>query len=246
MKRIRDTAMQRNGPPPSVNVLSSALLPSPSSSLLTSSLLSLHPHFQGPETKQQEKAPWVPKQRAIPSKGEAFSQEFKEGLGFIKTAQGERRESSLSSSAGFAILLLLWLCVLVAFECRENAALLAFLPPLSSLNQHPTRTPTSAERNIWYYRDRLSVPRGPCTLPTLREAWCQGVIDENTLIWGQGQVDWLPIRNVRLLTASIRTPEVRFTTWVKKTFALQPNLDKVRQQRNAQRINVSNQVDTMI
>lgn len=34
-------------------------------------------------------------------------------------------------------------------------------------------------------RDRLSTPRGPCSLPVLREAWTQGVIDANTLVWGQ-------------------------------------------------------------
>lgn len=33
--------------------------------------------------------------------------------------------------------------------------------------------------------DRMSVPRGPCSLPVLREAWTQGVVDENTLVWGQ-------------------------------------------------------------
>ena len=38
-------------------------------------------------------------------------------------------------------------------------------------------------RNVWYYRDRLSVPRGPCTMPVLREAWSNGVIDENTIVW---------------------------------------------------------------
>ena len=34
-------------------------------------------------------------------------------------------------------------------------------------------------------RDRMSSPRGPCSLPVLREAWTQGVIDEHTLVWGQ-------------------------------------------------------------
>ena len=30
---------------------------------------------------------------------------------------------------------------------------------------------TVTAKNVWYYRDRMSVPRGPCTLPVLREAW---------------------------------------------------------------------------
>jgi GH35 family endo-1,4-beta-xylanase len=41
----------------------------------------------------------------------------------------------------------------------------------------------------------------------LREAWTQGVIDEHTLIWGQGLADWLPIKNVRTLVPQIRTVE---------------------------------------
>ena len=36
-----------------------------------------------------------------------------------------------------------------------------------------------------------------------------GIIDENTLVWGQGLADWLPIRNVRTLVAQIRTMEGR-------------------------------------
>ena len=63
------------------------------------------------------------------------------------------------------------------------------------------------KKNVWYYRDRISVPRGPCTLPVLREAWVNGVIDENTLIWGQGLIDWLPAKNIRTLIPQIRTPE---------------------------------------
>jgi hypothetical protein len=35
----------------------------------------------------------------------------------------------------------------------------------------------------------------------------QGVVDENTLVWGQGLIDWLPMRNVKLLVAQVRTPE---------------------------------------
>ena len=35
----------------------------------------------------------------------------------------------------------------------------------------------------------------------------QGVVDENTLVWGQGLYDWLPMKNVKLLLPMIRTPE---------------------------------------
>jgi hypothetical protein len=62
-------------------------------------------------------------------------------------------------------------------------------------------------KNIWYYRDRMSIPRGPCPLHVLKDAWVQGCIDENTLVWGQGLYDWLPAKNVKLLLPMIRTPE---------------------------------------
>jgi hypothetical protein len=39
----------------------------------------------------------------------------------------------------------------------------------------------------------------------------QGVVDENTLVWGQGLIDWLPMRNVKLLVAQVRTPEGEWT-----------------------------------
>lgn len=62
-------------------------------------------------------------------------------------------------------------------------------------------------KNIWYYRDRMNVPRGPCPLHVLKDAWVQGVIDENTLLWGQGLYDWLPAKNIKLLLPMVRTPE---------------------------------------
>ena len=51
--------------------------------------------------------------------------------------------------------------------------------------------------------------RGPCNLHVLRDCWVHGVIDENTLVWGQGLADWLPVRNVRTLVPQIRTVEGR-------------------------------------
>lgn len=106
---------------------------------------------------------------------------------------------------------------------------------------------TATRSNVWYYRDRASVPRGPCSLPVLREAWVQGVIDENTLIWGQGLVDWLPVKNVRTLVPQIRTVEVQVATWIKRTFALKPALEDIRKQRAQQRAGPfkTSQVDDM-
>ena len=41
----------------------------------------------------------------------------------------------------------------------------------------------------------------------LRECWVHGVIDDGTLVWGQGLMDWLPVKNVRTLVPQIRTFE---------------------------------------
>merc|ERR1719265_1321742 len=85
-------------------------------------------------------------------------------------------------------------------------------------------------RNVWYYRDRLSTPRGPCTLPVLRESWAKGFIDDKTLIWGNGCIDWIPIRNIALLSSAIRTPEVQLATWLKKKLVLTGKLVQVRKE----------------
>merc|ERR1711918_116033 len=97
-------------------------------------------------------------------------------------------------------------------------------------------------RNVWYYRDRLSVVRGPCTLPVLREAWAGGIIDDKTLVWGNGLIDWIPIRNVSLLTSSIRTPEVQLATWFKKKIWFERKLHQVRKMREAIRVVYGNQL----
>ena len=59
--------------------------------------------------------------------------------------------------------------------------------------------------NIWYYKDRAGVARGPCTLTTVRKAWVHGVIDQYTLMWGQGLEAWYPMRNVVGLVTNIQS-----------------------------------------
>ncbi|KAG1675778.1 hypothetical protein FOA52_012434 [Chlamydomonas sp. UWO 241] len=102
-------------------------------------------------------------------------------------------------------------------------------------------------KNTWYYRDRMSVPRGPCPLHVLKDAWVQGVIDENTLMWGQGLADWLPAKNVKLLLPMVRTPEVQLGAWMKRTFSLKPALNRIRETRKDVRVagNLSMQVEAM-
>merc|ERR1719235_2576437 len=97
-------------------------------------------------------------------------------------------------------------------------------------------------RSVWSYRDRFLIPRGPCTLPVLREAWSKGIIDDKTLVWGTGLIDWIPIRNVWLLSSAIRTPEVQLATSLKKLF-FGPLLKQVRKNREQFRMIRSNQIE---
>ena len=70
----------------------------------------------------------------------------------------------------------------------------------------PTRLPAAAlEDNIWWYKDRAGLSRGPLQLTTLRACWVQGVVDEATLVWGQGLEAWYPVRNVVGLVANIQS-----------------------------------------
>ena len=63
------------------------------------------------------------------------------------------------------------------------------------------------EDNIWWYKDRAGLPRGPLQITGLRACYAQGVVDDQTLVWGQGLTGWYPIRNVIGLTANIRNLE---------------------------------------
>lgn len=76
----------------------------------------------------------------------------------------------------------------------------------------------ATQRNLWYYRDRLMVPRGPCSVSTLKRCWAQGIIDGDTLIWGQGMMEFAPIKNVFTLTGQIRSWDVRLACAIKKPF----------------------------
>ncbi|DBB11066.1 TPA: hypothetical protein ACH3X3_006531 [Trebouxia sp. C0006] len=87
---------------------------------------------------------------------------------------------------------------------------------------------TATRNNVWYYRDRV-----------------HGIIGEDTLVWGQGLHDFLPVRNIRTLVPQIRTLEVQAATWVKRTFALKPALNQIRKERAEHRQAQSDQVDTM-
>lgn len=45
----------------------------------------------------------------------------------------------------------------------------------------------------WFYKDRLGRTRGPMELVGLKTAWCAGIIDKHTFIWGDDMDEWAPI-----------------------------------------------------
>ena len=57
---------------------------------------------------------------------------------------------------------------------------------------------------------------------------------------------WRPLQAVcPLLTLPVRGSAVQLATWVKKTFALRPALNRIRRQRPEQRDHQSDQVEGM-
>jgi len=89
--------------------------------------------------------------------------------------------------------------------------------------------------NIWYYRDRLNIARGPCDINTLRKCWISGLIDENTLMWGHGLDEWLPAKNIKTIINQIRTIEVQLSTFVKRELVIKPNINQIRELNNYKR-----------
>ena len=70
------------------------------------------------------------------------------------------------------------------------------------------------KRTIYRYRDRSGLPRGPMTIDILKKCWINGIIDENTLMWGNGLGDWVPMRNVRGMAEVLHEPKTVFLKWL--------------------------------
>merc|ERR1711976_513338 len=104
---------------------------------------------------------------------------------------------------------------------------------------------TITKNNIWYYRDRLNIARGPCDIHILRKCWIDGIIDQNTLVWGQGLDSWLPLKNISTLILQIRLPEVQIATFIKKNFVIKPNINEIRKRNKNRRSMWTNQIDFM-
>ena len=73
------------------------------------------------------------------------------------------------------------------------------------------------EGNIYFYRDRTGMARGPCNLSCMRKCWINDIIDEHTLTWCNGLSDFVPIRNVRGLVREIENPWVKLHKFVSRT-----------------------------
>jgi hypothetical protein len=73
--------------------------------------------------------------------------------------------------------------------------------------------------NIWFYRDRTGLPRGPMTITTVRKAYINGVVDQHTLFWGNGLGDWVPLRNIRGMASCLSDPKTRFVQFLINRFA---------------------------
>lgn len=53
---------------------------------------------------------------------------------------------------------------------------------------------------------------------TLRQCWVNGIVDEHTMVWGNGLSDWVPARNVRGLISNIRNPPTIIMHWLMRKF----------------------------
>ena len=63
---------------------------------------------------------------------------------------------------------------------------------------------------------------------------------------GEGLHDWIPVRNVRTLTAQIRTPEVRLATWLRRKLVIEPAVAARRRKRPDAMDHESGQVEGMM
>tara|TARA_B110000977_G_scaffold187662_1_gene255024 strand:- start:3124 stop:3609 length:486 start_codon:yes stop_codon:yes gene_type:complete len=72
--------------------------------------------------------------------------------------------------------------------------------------------------NIWFYRDRTGVPRGPMTINTVKKAYVNGIVDQHTLFWGNGLGDWVPLRNIRGMARCLSDPKTRFVKFLVDKF----------------------------
>ena len=66
----------------------------------------------------------------------------------------------------------------------------------------------------------------------VKKCWINGIIDENTLVWGNGLGDWVPMRNVRGMAELLHEPKVQFFKWLTQKVAF----PKAERRANRQRL----------
>jgi hypothetical protein len=57
------------------------------------------------------------------------------------------------------------------------------------------------------------------TIDTVKKCWIGGIIDEHTLVWGNGLGDWVPLRNIRGMGHVLNDPRTRFLKWITQKVA---------------------------
>jgi len=50
--------------------------------------------------------------------------------------------------------------------------------------------------NYWYYRDPKGIPRGPCTVSSLKICHVNGFVTRKSMVFGDGMNEWLPLESV--------------------------------------------------
>ena len=56
------------------------------------------------------------------------------------------------------------------------------------------------------------------SIDVLRKAYIGGIVDGNTLMWGNGLGHWVPLRNIRGMDGNLTNPKVLFLKWIHDTF----------------------------
>ena len=63
------------------------------------------------------------------------------------------------------------------------------------------------------------------TMETLKKCYVNGIVDQHTLMWGDGLGDWIPLRNIRGMNHALDDPRTRFARFIVNRFAF-PKADR--------------------
>lgn len=57
------------------------------------------------------------------------------------------------------------------------------------------------------------------TMETLKKCYVNGIVDQHTLMWGDGLGDWIPLRNIRGMNHALDDPRTRFARFIVNRFS---------------------------